>query len=296
MNRCLIIGLEGLELTAEEAQILQKPAVAGVILFKRNYQSRAQLKRLTADILSIRSDLIISVDQEGGRVQRFRPEFTSLPSMHLIGLEYDQDKNKGLALARQVAQVMAHELRECGVTHNYAPVADLYEAQSRVIADRAFHADPGAVSELVCTYFEAMKSEGLKGVAKHFPGHGSVLGDTHQEKVIDARSKDVIFNRDIKPFKALIQAGIDGILTSHVQYPKVDNQIASFSTYWVTTVLRQELGYQGLIFSDDLGMRAAQAEGGLLQLVNRSLQAGCTHILICNDPHGVQQVLQGDSQ
>ncbi len=292
LKNTLIIGLSGVVLTTKERKQLQHASVAGVILFKRNYETPQQLMALTRSIHHVRPELLIGVDQEGGRVQRFLGGFTRLPAAYDIGKIYDQDPVEGLANAHQMGLLMSHELQQCGVNLCFAPVADLYTNFSKVIGSRAFHWDPEAVGQLVTSYFFGMKQAGVMAVAKHFPGHGSIVGDTHVEQVIDNRSLEAIQQKDLLPFNALIHVGIPGIMAAHVVYPQVDSQPAGFSRIWLQHILRQQMGFKGLIFSDDMGMQAAKVAGDPIALVKRAQQAGCDKILLCNEFEVIESVLQ----
>lgn len=291
----LIIGLEGLALLKKERTYLSHPAVAGVILFQRNYESPSQLSQLNGDIHQINPALSIGVDQEGGRVQRFRAEFTKLPSFFEIGAGYEKDPPSTLHLATQTAKKMAQELTACGVTLCFSPVADLYHPKSRVIKDRAFHQNPWITAALVTAYYQGMSQGGIAAVAKHFPGHGSVLGDTHVETVQDNRSFEAIAQADLLPFQALITQGISGIMMAHVSYPSVDSEPAGFSQHWIQTVLKKNLHFKGLVYSDDLGMSAAQAKGRSHEIIQLAQQAGCDRLLLCNEFEVIAHLLEKSS-
>lgn len=288
----LIIGLSGLRLTAREREQLQHPWVGGVILFARNYASPSQLTQLSQEIHATRPGLLLGVDQEGGRVQRFREGFSALPAAIDIGRAYDRSPVEGLQQAAQAATTMATELARCGVNLCFAPVADLYHAESRVIASRAFHADPDTAGLLAVRFAQAMQEQGIMAVAKHFPGHGSVLGDTHVEQVVDSRSWAEIETHDLIPFKRLIAAGVPGVMPAHVVYPAVDSKPGGFSKIWLQEILRRQLGFQGLIFSDDLGMQAAKATGSPLVLIEQALAAGCDRVLLCNELEVIAGILE----
>lgn len=286
----LIIGLEGLALgTADIARLLNQH-VGGVILFARNYASPDQLSALCSSIKKVRSDLIITVDQEGGRVQRFRSGFTVLPDLQTFGELYDQNPDAAFMAAKKSAMLMSHELKLCGVDLSFAPVVDLGINDS-VIGNRAFHRDPEIVIHLAQAYIEGMHENGMRAVLKHFPGHGSVQGDTHHSCVIDSRSFKEIQETDLKPFTELVSK-VDAVMVSHVVYPEVDDKPASVSQYWVKKILRNQLGFAGTVFSDDMGMQAAQISTSPAECVWRALDAGCTAVLLCNEFDVIDAVLK----
>jgi len=287
----LMIDIAGTALTAAEIERLGDPRIGGVILFSRNYESVQQLRRLTAEIHGVRQPgLLVAVDQEGGRVQRFRTGFTALPPARWIGHQYDIDEARGCSLARICGWLMAAELREAGVDFCFAPVADLDWGLSEVIGDRAFHADPEAVIALALAWMQGMRRAGMTAVAKHFPGHGAVRPDSHVELPEDHRVHDQIME-DMRPYAALIDAGLQGVMIAHVRYPLVDRRIASLSPYWVQTELRGGLGFGGAIFSDDLQMAALREIGPMPERVRRALGAGADMALICNNIDGVDETL-----
>ena len=285
----LQIGLAGLEVSAEERDWLKHPAVGGVVLFTRNYRDISQLTDLTASITAIAGrDLLISVDHEGGRVQRFRDGFTRLPPLAILGKMYADSASNALDFAYRHGRVMATELLLCGVDLSFAPVLDIGD-RSVVIGDRAFAADTAAIIELSVAYIGGMHDAGMAATGKHFPGHGSVKADSHTDDVCDPRTFEEIEQLDLKPFAAL--AGkLDAMMMAHVLYPAVDEKPAGYSPFWIKTILRQKLAYQGTIFSDDLGMFAAKVAGGLSERVRDSLLAGCDAVLVC-DPEDVRQLL-----
>lgn len=288
----LMLDIAGTTLTKTDRVRLSHPLVGGVILFARNYESPAQLSELTAGIHALRDPpLLIAVDQEGGRVQRFREGFTRLPPMHLLG--EIQDKNPYFAhyLARQTGYVLAAELKACGVDLSFTPVLDLDYGQSGVIGDRAFHREPQAVVELARALMEGLQSVGMMAVGKHFPGHGAIQADTHIETATDLRSYVNIEREDLVPFRQMIDAGLAGIMAAHVIYPAVDSNPAGFSSRWLQDILRRDLGFNGCIFSDDLCMQAARNYGSITHRAEQALQAGCTMVLVCNDPDAADELL-----
>lgn len=285
----LLIGLSGLEVSDEEQEWLQHPAVGGVVLFSRNYHAITQLTKLTASIIQLAGrDLLICVDHEGGRVQRFRDEFTRLPALAVLGNMYATSPDNALDFAYRHGRVMATELLLCGVDLSFAPVVDI-GARSVVIGDRAFAEDPMVIIQLAEAYIGGMHDAGMAATGKHFPGHGSVEADSHTDDVCDPRSFDEIEQSDLKPFAAL-GGKLDAMMMAHVLYPEVDKLPAGYSPFWIKTILRQKMAYAGTIFSDDLGMYAAKVAGGLNDRVRDSLLAGCDAVLVC-DPSDVRQLL-----
>ena len=290
----LLIGLAGLEVSAEERDWLKHPAVGGVVLFTRNYQDLSQLTDLTASITAIAGrDLLISVDHEGGRVQRFRDGFTRLPPLNVLGKMYADSASNALDFAYRHGRVMATELLLCGVDLSFAPVLDIGD-RSVVIGNRAFAADTTAIIELSVAYIGGMHDAGMAATGKHFPGHGSVEADSHTDDVCDPRTFEEIEQLDLKPFAAL-SGKLDAMMMAHVLYPAVDDKPAGYSPFWIKTILRQKLAYQGTIFSDDLGMFAAKVAGGLVERVRDSLLAGCDAVLVC-DPEDVRQLLANNDE
>ena len=279
-----MLGLQGLELNAEEQELLRHPAVGGVILFSRNYHSLEQLKALCMTIHSLRQPaLLIAVDHEGGRVQRFRTGFTALPSVRRLGELYDQQPDQTLQLAYTTAWLMAAELHTVGIDFSCAPVLDLDYGISTVIGDRAFHHNPEAVAALAHAYWQGMRAAGMAGVGKHFPGHGAVAADSHHELPQDPRFYQDLLDADIKPFQQLIEAGLTAIMPAHVIYTAIDDRPASVSKHWLQTILREQLGFNGLIISDDLDMAAAASVGPAPERAAAALRAGCDVVLPCND-------------
>ncbi len=297
MNQLLgpvLIGLAGLEVSTEECDWLRHPAVGGVVLFTRNYHDLSQLSNLTASITAIAGrDLLICVDHEGGRVQRFRNGFTRLPPLAVLGEMYIDSPSNALDFAYRHGRVMATELLLCGVDLSFAPVLDIGDC-SVVIGDRAFSADASTVIKLSEAYIGGMHDAGMAATGKHFPGHGSVEADSHNDNVHDPRPFDEIEKLDLRPFRAL-SGKLDAMMMAHVLYPAVDKLPAGYSPYWIKTILRQKLAYQGTVFSDDLGMYAAKVAGSLLDRVRDSLLAGCDAVLVC-DPTDVRQLLAGSDE
>lgn len=288
----LMLDVAGTTLGDADRRRLSHSLVGGVILFKRNYESPAQLARLTAEIRALKSPpLLIAADQEGGRVQRFREGFTRLPPMRALGRIHDAHPQRARTLAREVGYVMAAELRAHGVDLSFAPVLDLDYGVSGVIGDRALHADPQAVIGLAHALMQGMKDAGMAACGKHFPGHGFIAADSHVAIPVDERDYADIALHDLLPFKALIDMGLPAVMPAHVIYPRVDAAPAGFSRVWLQDVLRGELGFQGMIFSDDLSMAGASVAGDILDRVHAALHAGCDMALICNRPDLADEVL-----
>ncbi len=289
----VITDIEGTCLSEEERALLRHPAVGGVILFSRNYESPEQLRELTAAIHALRDPhLLIAVDQEGGRVQRFREGFTLLPPAGRIGALYARAKEKARELAELTGWLMAAELRAVGIDFSFAPVLDLDPGVSQVIGDRAFHARPIPVAELAGAWMRGMHSAGMPAVGKHFPGHGHVEEDSHVSLPVDHRRREDILMEDVIPFERLIHRGLEAVMPAHVVYDRVDPNPAGFSPYWLQGVLRNELGFQGMIFSDDLNMGAADEAGGFADRAKAALDAGCDSVLICNNRPATLEIIE----
>ncbi len=290
----IMVDLKGCELLREERKMLQHPLVGGVILFSRNYRDLEQIADLIRQIHALRTPrLLVAVDHEGGAVQRFREGFTRLPACAKAGQLYDQDRQKGLKLAEDCGWIMASELRAVGVDFSFAPVLDVGAGISRVINDRAFHKDPETIYLLARAYMRGMQAAGMPAVGKHFPGHGSVEADSHHEIPVDDRRLVDIEMQDMIPFERLINAGLAGIMPAHVIYPQVDEQPAGFSGFWLQKILRGQLRFTGVIFSDDISMAGAVVAGTPLQRTEAALNAGCDMVLVCNDPEAANTVLKG---
>ena len=287
---------DGETLTAPDRDVLMHPLVGGVVLFSRNYADPEQLTALTAEIHALRTPkLLIAVDHEGGRVQRFRSGFTELPSAAVIGAVYDDQPDQGLAFARECGWLMASELRAVGVDFSFAPVLDLRNTQSRIIDDRAFHADPHAVGRLAHAFIQGMHEAGMAAVGKHFPGHGTVAADSHVELPVDDRSFYDLTNADLIPFR-LLAKNLEGMMPAHIRYPQIDGEPAGYSRVWIRDILRSELGFQGIVFSDDLNMSGAAGVGDVVARARLALDAGCDLVLLCNDRPGAEQLLSSFEQ
>lgn len=277
----LVIGISGQELTADEREWLQHPSIGGVILFKRNFASRGQVAELSQSIREAAPrPQLLCVDQEGGRVQRFREGYSDLPSLEGFGRLFERDRAAALRLAHEHAWLMASEIRATGVDLSFAPVVDLGRG-NRAIGDRAFHPEPAIVSEFTRAYVAGMHEAGMAATLKHFPGHGSVLEDTHFDDAVDARPLEVLKAEDLVPFVAGIEAGAEAVMMAHVKYPAVAPEPAGYSPRWIRDILRRDMGFRGIVFSDDIGMAAAESAGGIKARIDAHLDAGCDVVLVC---------------
>lgn len=288
----IMLDVEGLTLTVEDIRRIRHPLTGGVILFARNYDNRKQLVALTQAIRALRDDILIAVDHEGGRVQRFREDgFTRLPAMRQLGRLWDKDPMAACKTAIATGYVLAAELRACGVDLSFTPVLDLDYGESGVIGDRAFHSDAQVVTRLAESLNYGLLLAGMANCGKHFPGHGFVREDSHTEIPVDNRDLDEILAKDAKPYFWL-GMGLSAVMPAHVIYPKVDPNPAGFSSKWLG-ILRQELGFDGVIFSDDLSMEGASVAGSVVEGAKAALIAGCDMVLICNSPEKADQLLSG---
>lgn len=291
MSGPLIIDLEGTRLHEIEQQKLASEAVGGVILFARNYQSPAQLRELVQSIRQVRQRLVVAVDQEGGRVQRFRSGLTRLPPMRAIGRVHDKDPDRGRAIAHGAGWLMAAELRDMDVDFSFAPVLDLDHGTSTVIGDRSFHSDPHVVTTLAGAWIDGMHEGGMAAVAKHFPGHGMVTGDSHLEVPEDGRSMEEIVATDVVPFRELANR-VDAVMPAHVVFSCMDSRPAGFSAFWLREILAKQLGFRGLVISDDLTMEGASVAGGPPERADAALEAGCDLLLACNRPETTDMLIE----
>lgn len=290
----VMLDLQGTSLDEQEREMLQHPLVGGVILFSRNYENPEQLTALIAEIHALRSPpLLIAVDHEGGRVQRFRQGFTRLPAMRRFGEIYERDKRRARQLAELAGWLMASELRAVGVDFSFAPVLDLDYGVSTVIGDRSFHRRPQVVADLANALMQGMHRAGMAATGKHFPGHGAVEADSHEAIPVDSRRYEDIAAEDMKPYELMISNGMAAVMPAHVVYADVDPQPAGFSSFWLKEVLRRRLNFQGVIFSDDLSMEGASIAGDYVARAKAALAAGCDVALVCNNREGAMQILRG---
>lgn len=280
----VMLDIEGLALSPADRDLLREPAVGGVILFARNFKSVEQVTDLVSEIRALRSPpLLVAVDHEGGRVQRFRDGFTIIPPMRHIGREYDRDRDSGLAIARQAGWLIASELRAAGIDLSFGPCVDLDWGISEIIGNRSFHRRPEAVSELSGAFSRGLRSAGMAAVAKHFPGHGAVIADSHLKLPVDRRDYGLILD-DMRPYDSLVTTGvIAGVMLAHIIYQEIDSMPAGFSEYWIQRELRSRLGFGGAVFCDDLSMKATADYGSMPNRAKLALKAGCDMILVCND-------------
>jgi len=286
------IGIEGVALTAADRERIAHPLVGGVILFARNFEDCAQLKALTAAIRALRTPApLIAVDHEGGRVQRFREGFTPIPAMRTVGEMWDRDAGGAAREAARLGRTLAGELSAHGIDFSFTPVLDVDHGPSAVIGDRAFHGNPNAVAHLAAALHRGLREGGMAGVGKHFPGHGFVAADSHTEMPVDLRTFGQIVAADLVPFGVLIRCGIEAIMPAHVVYPAVDEAPAGYSRKWLQGILRERLGFDGLVFSDDLGMAGAEGVGDIVARAQASLAAGCDMVLACNDFAAIDTLL-----
>ncbi|KEA62018.1 Beta N-acetyl-glucosaminidase [Marinobacterium lacunae] len=286
-----MLDLDGLELTTDEQQLLSQPEVGGLILFARNYASPVQLTELMRQVREVRPDILVAIDQEGGRVQRIREGATRLPPMAALGHLWQQDQKRAVAESVELGWLMATELRAFGIDFSFAPVLDIDWARSGVIGDRAFSNTAAGVAALATGFMQGMHEAGMAATGKHFPGHGWVRADSHLDIPVDERSLDQLEAQDIRPFAHLIDAGLDAIMPAHVIYSHMSEEPAGFSEYWLRDQLRGRLGFEGVIFSDDLTMEGASVAGGFPARAEKALHAGCDMILVCNNRGGALEVL-----
>ena len=286
----IMMDVLGLTLSEKEKIQLIKPSIGGVILFSRNFKDIHQLKSLVKSIRLINQNLLIAVDHEGGRVQRFREGFTHLPAMAKLGEIYDQNPDKALKQAHSCGFVLAAELLAIGVDFSFTPVLDLDYGNSSVIGNRAFHYNPDVVVKLAGALIMGMHKAGMKCVGKHFPGHGFVVADSHFDLPVDNRSL-VDISEDISVFKQLINDGLDAVMPAHVVYSQVDEKPAGFSSKWIKEILQEKLGFSGVIFSDDLSMQGAHFIKDITERIQVSFDSGCDTVLICNHPELVAEVI-----
>jgi beta-N-acetylhexosaminidase len=290
LKQSIIVDLEDTKLSTEEQALISHPCVGGVLLFSRNYESREQLTELTQSIREQNSNIITMVDQEGGRIQRFRKEFTALPSMRYWGNLYEESRDEAIESLREMTIKMVSELQSVGVDLSLAPVLDLDRDLSEVISDRSFGVDPEVVSCLGEVVINAMKELGMRSVAKHFPGHGGVESDSHYEISVDERTKNEIWEQDMQPFGKLANC-YDAVMPAHVIYPMITNEVVTYSSVWLKDVLRDELGFKGVVMSDDLTMFAASQVGDYEARATAALNGGCDLLIAANNRAGAKAIL-----
>jgi beta-N-acetylhexosaminidase len=289
----LMVDIDGTQLSDDDRRVLKHPLVGSVILFTRNFRSPQQIAALTASIRALRTpQLLIAVDHEGGRVQRFREGFTLLPPVRSLGRRYDAERRDALVLAHKSGWLMAIELRSVGVDFSFAPCVDLDYGVSEVIGDRAFHRDADVVAALAAAYAAGMREAGMSATAKHFPGHGAVVADSHVALPVDRRTL-ADMETDLRPYRLLIENNLSGIMAAHVVYPAVDSLPASLSERWINGILRGGMNFHGVVFADDLTMAGAAAFGDVAARARLAYAAGCDVLPICNDRPAVHAVLAG---
>lgn len=279
-----MLDIEGRQLTPADRALLREPAVGGLILFSRNYESPSQLGDLVAAIRALRSPpLLIAVDHEGGRVQRFREGFSAIPPMRRLGRQYDGDPDEALSLAKTAGWLIASELRAMDIDLSFTPCVDLDWGISEIIGNRAFHRKPGVVADLASAYCNGLRSAGMAAIAKHFPGHGAVVADSHDQLPVDRRSYGDLLD-DMQPYEKLIaKRQLAGVMVAHIVFSETDPLPASFSPYWIKEQLRRALGFDGAVLCDDLSMQATENMGSMPKRARLALEAGCDMVLICNN-------------
>ncbi len=291
-NGPVVLDIAGTELTADDIRRIQHPLTGMVILFTRNYENPEQLARLTAAIHAVKPGVLISVDHEGGRVQRFRDGFTEIPAMRAYGELRKKNAPAAERALTSAGYVMASELLACGVDFTFAPVLDLDWGRSAIIGERSLGAEPQDVAAMARAVMLGLMTAGMANCGKHFPGHGWAEADSHKALPEDERSPEAVLGRDVKPYGWLGE-GLASVMTAHVLYPALDSVPATFSKHLLQDVLRKELGFTGLIFSDDLSMQGAKSEGGIVERAEKALSAGCDALIICNAPEDTDELLAG---
>lgn len=282
----VMIDVEGETLSTEDRELLRHPLVGGLIFFARNYRDRAQLQDLVEAIRAERPEILLAVDQEGGRVQRFRDEFTRLPAMQVLSAHASEEQ------LRDVGWLLAAELLALGIDFSFAPVLDADDQHCRIVGDRSFAADPLQVAARVRPFIQGMHEAGMATTGKHFPGHGHVLEDSHEELPEDERTLEQVMSSDARPFIECIRTGeLDAVMPAHIRFVEVDSQPVGFSRHWLQQVLRGDLGFDGVIFSDDLSMEGAGVAGGYGARIRAAMDAGCDMGLVCNNRAGALEAL-----
>ncbi|MGY0399509.1 MAG: beta-N-acetylhexosaminidase [Ostreibacterium sp.] len=283
-----MLGIQGKTLSTDEITWLNHPLTAGVILFTRNYDSNAQIREFIRLLRqTAKNDILIAVDHEGGRVQRFQEGFTKIPPMAKLGKIYDVNREKGLAIAQALGYVLAYEIADCDIDFSFAPVLDVQTDFSQVIGDRGFHSDVDKIGCIAGAFYAGMRDAGTIGVGKHFPGHGNVVADSHQALPVCERDFKHLQKTDLPPFKALINQGIEAIMPAHILYSAIDSLPAGFSDFWLQDILRQQLHFDGCIISDDLDMAGAVAFGSITQRIQLAVK-NCDLILLCNNQESIK--------
>ena len=287
----IIADIDGIELSQVDKDVIMHPKLGGLILFSRNFESVEQLRDLVTTISELRPSLLITVDHEGGRVQRFRDGFSPIPAMASLGKHYLMDKTKAASDARDLGWLLAYELTVLGIDHSYAPVLDLDDDWSEVIGDRSFSKDGEATTKLAREFIKGMAEAGMAATAKHFPGHGSVRADSHLELPVDPRPYQDVLDHDLRPFISL-KAEYKALMTAHISFPEIDERPVSFSSEWLQAILREKLEYRGLVISDDLSMKGATLFGDTNDCARLAIEAGCDAILICNARSKAERALE----
>ena len=287
----LMLDLDGTSLSDSERELLMQSPVGGVIFFARNISSKEQFMALTAEVSSLRPELLLAIDQEGGRVQRLREGYTILPPMQQLGTLFAEDGKRGAELLHNTGWLLAAEMIASGLDFSFAPVLDLDSSHCEVIANRSFSLDPAITSAAAGFFIDGMAEAGMAATGKHFPGHGGVTADSHLEIPYDARNLAELQSRDLVPFKAL-SPKLQGIMPAHIVFPEVDSKAVGFSSYWLQNILRDELAFEGVIFSDDLSMKGADQLGTYVEKAEAALSAGCDMVLVCNNRQGALEVLE----
>ncbi len=290
----VMLDVEGIALNKEDVHRLRDPAVGGVILFSRNFESREQICALIKEIQALRDPgLLIAVDQEGGRVQRFKEGFTRFPPMAVFGSLYDEAGEKKVEVLQFIAataQLLAEELVDCGIDISFAPVLDLGLHEKTIIGNRAFHSNPKKLTVIAGAFIEGMQAAGMQATGKHFPGHGHVLADSHLETPVDQRNFEQVYQQDMQPF-IVLKDKLGAVMTAHIEFPNIDTALPTFSKYWLRDVLRKQIGFSGLIFSDDLTMHGALVGGNIVERAGLAISAGCDMVLVCNDHAAMDELL-----
>jgi beta-N-acetylhexosaminidase len=287
----LMLDIEGTALTDKDKSLIASPLVGGLILFSRNIDNPQQVLQLTQSIRQIKPNIIIAVDQEGGRVQRLKDGFSVIPPMACLGQLYQTQPQQALTYSAQIAEIIAREVQSVGCDISFTPVLDLGWSGSQIIGDRAFSTDPEQVTHIAESFIEGLEKGGMSATGKHFPGHGSVVADSHVDIPYDDRSLSEIESRDLQPFKTLASK-LGGVMPAHIIYSKVDDKAAGFSSFWLQNILRNKCNFSGVIFSDDLSMKGAEVAGTFSERAHQALEAGCDMVLVCNDRPAAIEVLK----